>query len=147
MISAKKAVILTYKGYLIKASYKYWIKPKTFYAGPEIFTRRNDYTANLKFTSSQIDETAESYYDIVDVRRDFTGVNLTCGYVKNFNRLFLDFMAGVGFGHRRVIHSNRINPNDYLDKYIEFRVYEFINEEMNRTAWNLTLNIKLGYKF
>ncbi|SCZ00280.1 DUF3575 domain-containing protein [Flavobacterium caeni] len=144
---SEEAVSPNSKGYIFKASYKYWFVNNKFYAGPEIFTRKNDYTANLQFTSSETTETGEAYYDIVKVRRDFTGANIVFGYVRNFDRFFLDFMAGAGLGHRKVTHSNRIDPNDSLEKYIEFRVYEFINEEMDKTALNVTLNIKLGYKF
>jgi hypothetical protein len=137
-----------YKGYIFKGGYKYWFVNNRIYSGLEIFTRRNNYVANLKFKSSYTDSQVEPYYyDVVNIRREFTGVNIVGGYVKSWNPLFLDFMIGAGLGSRKVNHTNRINPDDIFLGDTNVTFSNLLSEEMNESTWNITLDIKLGYRF
>jgi hypothetical protein len=132
---------------------KYFLK-KTAPIGPYISlgyqNLRSELNTIMRFEKSEIDSNLiyqSSYPDSIKVTRKINALNLKFGYQIVRQKFVYDLFIGTGIRHRNVLHSDRLQPKDFLAKSRHGSVFEFVNQEGKRFTGSLSLNLKIGYAF
>jgi hypothetical protein len=89
-----------------------------------------------------------SYYfeDTVNIDRRVSDLNLNCGIQKIFNKVVLEFSAGLGLRYREVRLSGKL----YSDEIIwrgRHEIFPFHHSEGSFYTLNIPLRLKIGYSF
>jgi hypothetical protein len=142
------------KGFRVAFEEKFYYKksaPIGPYIGLEFDFLKNKYHDYSSFIDKSIliDSSGihKTYLDTFEVRKQLYSFNFKIGYQKIFNKITIDFYVGIGIRNRNVSHSERINPNDEMEKPRHPNIYYSNSVSGKNNTLSFPLNCKIGWMF
>jgi hypothetical protein len=142
------------KGYRVAIEEKYYINksvPMGPYIAFEVDYLKNRYKDISYFGDADPYTDTASFYlnypDTFGIKKQFIGFNLKLGYQFVSDRWTFDIYAGGGIRFKEVIHFDRINPNDEMERSRHPNIYDFANSEGKYWTFGIPLNFRVGWRF
>jgi hypothetical protein len=142
------------KGYRFTAEQKYhFFRPedKSWYYSAEFAILSSTYSDKARFGYERpwIDTLGltYNYTDTFTVRKVTLALNLRMGYQIRIDNMLIDISMGLGLKYKNIIHDERINPNDEMERSRNFNLYYLSNREGRYLTVNVPINFTLAYRF
>ena len=139
-----------YKGYRFGIEEKYFFpyRIRNIYLSAEAVYQKNSFNTIAAFDH---DSTATTrfftYSDSIKIKRRAAIINVRTGRQFKAGRFVADISIGIGVRFRKVVHEGKIYPGDKLPVPRHPNIPYEANREKNDAAFNLPMNIRIGFMF
>lgn len=139
-----------YKGYRLGVEEKYFFTNRTrkIYLSAEAVYQKNSFHTMVGFIhDSTITSPSFRYTDSVKIKRRAVIFNIRTGRQFMIRQLVTDVSIGIGVRFRKVIYEGKINPDDEPIGSRHPNIHYEANREKNDAAFNLPINLRIGFMF
>lgn len=120
------------------------------YYSAEVIYYKTNFSTIYKFENEFSQDSLKSdyrYNDTFSVNKKMLIFNLKWGVQYKFNHFVFDLGAGLGLKYKDVLHSDRLNPNDQLERSRHPNLVYMTLAEGKYYTVSIPFNIKIGYAF